>query len=178
MEKALFIHGLHSDKNSSTGKKVREVLEEWGYECLLQTFDVATPMKAKKEVSDILKRGEIELVVAHSLGAFYAFVSEGDVMRVLINPCLKAEEDPCKLLPQETKPLKEYLALKNEAEMLIKERKRIFALFGKNDELFSYTSYFEALYGRTCYAMMDCGHRPDMESLQKGLKIALEYLQK
>jgi|GEM_PF-6682190 len=177
MKKALFIHGLQSDKNSSTGKKVKEILEEWGYECILQTFEVTEPLKTRKEVNDILKIGEIELVVAHSLGAFYAFVSEGDVMRILINPCLKAEEDPCKLLPPGARPLIEYATLKNEAETLIKERKNIFALFGKNDELFSYKSYFETLYG-TCYEMLDCGHRPDMESLQKGLKIALEYLQK
>lgn len=177
MKKALFIHGLNSDKNSSTGKKVKEILETLGYECLLQTFEVTEPLKTIKDVNTLLKSGEIELVVAHSLGAFYAFVSEGEVMRVLINPCLKAEEDPCKLLPPEARQLKEYATLKDEAKTLIEERKNIFALFGKNDELFSYASYFASLYG-TCYAMMDCGHRPDMDSLQKGLKIAIKYLQK
>lgn len=71
MKKAIYIHGLGSNSNSSTGKYLKEHLV--GYEVL--TPDVPfEPSKARAFVMELLNKERPELVVASSLGAFYVMI--------------------------------------------------------------------------------------------------------
>ena len=178
MKNVLFIHGLNSNKCSGTGLKVKEVLSSYGIDMQLKTFDVVNPIATKKEIDSLLKSGQFDTVIGHSLGGFYTFVSEGNLNRLLINPCLAPQDDPLKMSDPSDWRIKEFAKLAKEATQLINSRPNnsIFGLFGKNDELFSYLESFRSYYG-DCYHLMDCGHKPDKESLKKALKVAIEYFQ-
>lgn len=178
MKNVLFIHGLNSDKCSSTGLKIEEVLSTYGITMYLKTFDVLNPISTKKEIDCLLKSGEFDTVIGHSLGGFYTFVSEGELNRILINPCLAPQDDPLKMSNPSDWRIKEFAKLMEEAESLVKNRpsRSIFGLFAKNDELFSYLESFKSYYGN-CYNIMDCYHKPDKKSLEKALKVAIEYFE-
>ena len=177
MKKALFVHGFNSDENSSTGKKVKKVLGELGFDTTLKTFDVLSPFKTKAEIEELLNTGVFDLVVGHSLGGFYVFVANTQVKKILINPCLEPEKDLKKASGVVQKTLDEFAVLNKENVSLLQrsEARNIFSLFGVHDEVISYIDLFAKYYSDN-YILLECTHRPDESSLIMGFKGAFAYM--
>ena len=72
--KALFIHGLHSDSGSTTGKNVSEILAGYGYETIIPTFDLLNCSETNEGIKKIIEGENIKLIAAHSLGGFYGYI--------------------------------------------------------------------------------------------------------
>lgn len=172
MKKALYIHGLNSDKHSVTGNKVKNILQVYDYLTVLKTFHVLTPIKTKIEIEELLSKEHFDLIIGHSLGGFYAFVLPFN-KKILINPCLKPQDEAKKFKDVPRRLVTEFEKL--EEETLLNKTEDVFGLFGTHDELFSYATLFKSYYGN-CYKMLECGHKPDEESLKEGMSIALKSL--
>jgi len=145
---ALFIHGLHSDKDSSTGQTVKEILQDYGYETITESFDVLDFDKTVNRIKELKQQYRVSLVVGHSLGGYYALICGAGI---LINPCLKPEIEIPKLL-YEGEEVTEELANKwiDARERFVyyldpEDRPYIYGIFAKGDELFSYADYFSEI---------------------------------
>ena len=168
--KALFIHGLHSDSGSTTGKNVSEILAGYGYETIIPTFDLLNCSETKERIKKIIEDENITLIAAHSLGGFYGYISLCETVKILINPCLKPEIEIPKLmfegevfpenLKKEWEDLRKWKADNTDSV----EKERTHGIFAKNDILFSYADYmkeqgFEHIY------MIEGDHKPAKEAL-------------
>ena len=180
-KKALFIHGFHSDCDSTTGGRVAEILKDYGYETIHPTFDLLDCKTSLTQMNQILKDEDISLVAAHSLGGFYGFILPFDSKKILINPCLKPEIEIPKLMlegevfPEEIKP--QWIEARESANSRTSEKKNLYGIFGKKDELFSYADYAKNELGfEGCIQMMEGGHKPLREDLQPALEKVLKLL--
>ena len=182
MEKqALFIHGLHSDSESTTGGFVAEILRQYGFETIHPTFDLMDCKATMEQIKKIIIGEKVSLVAAHSLGGFYGFAIPFDSVKILINPCLKPEiEIPKLLYPEQGEVFPENLkkewpglreeAIKNSAA----EKSKTYGIFAKNDDLFSYAEYAGNELKFAQVTMIEGGHKPEKEQLASGLKEVLQ----
>lgn len=67
MQKALFIHGLNSDKNSSIWQVVKALLEKHGIELIVPSLDILNPEKTLQEVNSLIKEQNVSLIIGHSM---------------------------------------------------------------------------------------------------------------
>lgn len=168
--KALFIHGLHSDSDSTTGKNVSEILKAYGIETIIPTFNLLNYRETRESLKKIIEEENISLVVAHSLGGFYGYTLSGGPVKILINPCLKPEiEIPKLMFESEVFPeglKKEWEDLRegkvNSRDNIDKER--TYSIFAKNDALFSYADYMKEQGFNHIY-MIEGDHKPPKEAL-------------
>jgi len=191
-KQALFIHGFNSDEHSSTGAKVKNILQDAGFSTMIKTFDVLSPFKTKQDIEDILREGSFDLLIGHSLGGFYTLIAQlpqsCHAKKIIINPSLAPEQDLQKISTIDEKTLEEFATLNANKRKNTEnnncdnnETETVFALFGKHDELLTdeerqpYIDLFLKHYGKY-YVLLECTHRPDEESLKLGLSQALKTL--
>ena len=173
--KALFIHGLHSDSESTTGGIVADILKEYGFETIHPTFDLMNCNAALEQMKKIIKEQNISLVAAHSLGGFYGFVLPFDSTKILINPCLMPEKIiPGLLYPEQGEVFPENLnqewpALREAAKNTDTENSRVFGIFAKNDPLFSYAEYAQKELNFSHIRMIEGEHKPTREQLSSAI---------
>ena len=189
-KKVLFIHGLHSDCDSTTGGIVADILKEYGYETIHPTFNLLNCAETINRIKEIYTK-EIRtvdnsgIIVAHSLGGFYGYVFPCEALKILINPCLKPEIEIPKLLypeqgevfPENLK--KEWLALREEEinHCFYTDAKAIIhGIFAKNDELFSYAEYAEKELHFNHIHKIEGGHKPTKEQLVSAINIVIKSL--
>lgn len=66
MQKVLFIHGLNSDKNLSTGQVVKTLLEKHGIKLIVPSLDILNPEKILQKVNSLIREQNISLIIEHS----------------------------------------------------------------------------------------------------------------
>ncbi len=178
-KKALFIHGLHSDSDSTTGGIVADILKDFGYETLHPTFDLLNCRETSKELEKLFREERLRLIVAHSLGGFYGFCLPCDCLKILINPCFKPEiEIPKFMFEGEVFPenlLQEWPALRDfqiNHYLGLEEKMYMHGIFAKNDDLFSYADYAdkEMHFIQGHIHMIEGGHKPAKEALAPVIK--------
>ena len=180
-KKALFIHGFHSDCDSTTGGRVAEILKDYGYETIHPTFDLLDCKTSLTQMNQILKDEDISLVAAHSLGGFYGFILPFDSTKILINPCLKPEIEIPKLMlegevfPEEIKP--QWIEARNNILSKAQKEINLYGIFAKNDELFSYADYAKKELGFGCIQKIEGGHKPEKEELKTAFALIMKVLQ-
>lgn len=177
--KALFIHGFNSDRNSTTGKYVRNVLKNYGYDVLHPTFDLFDVENTVNEINRIISREKIVLIVGHSLGGFFTFAAKSGPVKIYINPCFNpikelSELDPS--LPVDAAAFEN--VFENKKYIDGEEKALSYGLFASNDELFSYKDFYRAHLGNN-YSIIEGGtHRPTQKEMEDNLPIALFILEK
>lgn len=178
--KALFIHGFNSDSNSTTGKYVRNILEDYGYDVLHPTFDLLDVNNTINKINNIITNERIVLIVGHSLGGFFTLASKSGPMKVYINPCFNPFKELMKLDANlSTEEIKNFEnILGNTLRLIDSEDKALsYGLFAKNDELFSYEGFYEKYLGKN-FSIIEGGHRPTQKELEDYLPLALFVLEK
>jgi len=93
MKKAIYIHGLGGSGNGSSAKNVKKMLESvWPgeYEFFAGTYNLLEPKQAFEQIQKDVKSAD--LVIASSLGAFYAVSVFVGTKILLLNPCLEPEK--------------------------------------------------------------------------------------
>ena len=173
MKKALFIHGLHSDSESTTGGIVAEILKDYGYETIHPTFNLLDAKETMEQIKEIYFN-EMErhgIIAAHSLGGFYGFVFPCPAFKILINPCIEPEIYVPRLMyegevfPENLK--EEWPALRNEKfnHFDTDAAEATHGVFAKNDELFSYANYAKNELHFHQVHIIEGGHKPTKEQL-------------
>lgn len=171
----LYIHGLGSNKSSSTYISLKKLFPE--YNIYTDTFDLLNPKKANKQINDIIKKYGITKVIGSSLGGFYTLCCNDTLGKIVINPCM----DPCKEVPKlvnvPENTIKEWSNMMKKTYSSIDSeiRMSVFGLFGTEDELFSYYDKWVDLYGTKNAIKFPSKHRPT-ESQLNWVHKGFEYL--
>ena len=87
--KALFVHGLCSDKNSKTGGFVKEILKSRDFEVLTDTFDLLKPEETLGKIRTYA--AQVDMLIGTSLGAFYVLAADTNatpIRKIVLNPCM------------------------------------------------------------------------------------------
>lgn len=190
MEKAVYIHGLDGSGNGSSAKNIKKILDGI-YNVVANTYDHLDPVNAFEQIKKDTE--DADIIIASSLGAFYASCLFTDTVKLLINPCW----NPCEAIPEIAyKDQKERMEKGNcieEWENLMKSRNTFdsevrgssFAVFSDNDELFSfvdeYASDFLTHFNDTDnMARIHGTHEAakDMESLGEAFNCFWTYLKR
>lgn len=156
MEKAVYIHGLGGSGTGSSAKNIKTLLSGL-YDVQANTYDLLDPLNAFKQIKKDCRGAR--LIIASSLGGFYASALDLNYETILLNPCL----NPCKSIPEILTPeqeelfdkekcLKEWDEIADKWTSLDEEAKAAkFGVFSDNDEYFSYLNTFidnfETSYG-------------------------------
>ena len=171
--KVLFVHGLNSDCNSTTGQYVKKFFKDAEFIC--PTFDL---FDVKGTLNKILSY-DFDIIVGHSLGGFYVLntFKDSSIKRIVINPCFYPTAQIPKLkehVPEETiklwKELEQY-TYDQEPE----DKENIFGIFAKDDELFSYYDEFKSIYSSNNCCYIEGDHRPNANQIADGLTQAIEW---
>lgn len=197
MLKVLYIHGLGSSSESSTGQLLHNLSDD-KIIFYNPSFSIH-PKIAIEEVNKFIKDNDIDMVIGSSLGGFYALQSDCDY-GVVINPALAPIKDITESIGygehkythrEETYVIDEkYIS---ELEWIIRRKykgenpndwylefnkKRIFAgLFGNRDELFSHYDDFHSINSDLVVLIGDMGHRFDPKNISM-LEALIETVEK
>lgn len=88
--KVLYIHGLGGAANGRVANILREELAK---EYVIEAPEIPIdPKEAVEYVRDITFNSDYDLIVASSLGAFYAMFAPSHIKKILINPAIYADE--------------------------------------------------------------------------------------
>lgn len=194
--KIIYVHGLGSGANSSTGELLKEVFPEHEVICAEMPIE---PFKAYMYLKDLVIRERPNLLIGTSLGGFYAMLIAGP-KKLLINPALKASEaikdviglgeydyhcarmDGAEKYLVNEKMIEELAALEKtfyEKLLDMEVKSETFAIFGDSDNLFSYKSFFEENFREeNVYEVENMSHRLSKYDMDKVKPIVEEILAK
>jgi len=172
--KILYVHGLNGHENGNASKLVDEALSKIGISYTLDApqFPVTNPQLMSEDVFKILRGYDI--IIASSLGAFYAMQCSGD-FKSLINPALPENIEKLND-PSITADTLVYLkALKDQFfnDYLDDEFDcESYFIFGDDDNLAPNSTFFESYYhskGQAYHVKM--GHKVDEVGAEKVAEI-------
>lgn len=181
MEKILFIHGLGSNKNSDTGKMVKEILKDYGT-VDAETYDLLDIGTTFRKLYDKINYEDYTMVVGHSFGGFYTLLTNTfskKLKKIVINPCMIPSIEIPKLTDVNVdfrETFREYEKY-FRPELLENQAVNNFGIFGRDDELFSYRNFYDSLFhncGNT--AFVPGKHKLPFNELERGLEVAVQYL--
>lgn len=175
--KILYIHGLGSSGNSRTARILQEHYKDFDVYNPDIPFD---PERALSFIQALTQRVKPDIVVANSLGAFYAMQLSSQ-SKILINPAIYADIDLEKSIGKGTYKYfskrhdsidtytidDKYLSkLKEMRECFFKEcmidddySYKMYGLFGTRDELFSHIEDFKEEFPYAKLETHEFGHR-------------------
>lgn len=184
MNNVLYIHGFNGSPDGSTGSFVKEYFREGNV--VAPKFDLLDCEKTLAEVKQIIHTRDIRIVVAQSLGAFYAlaFNSE-ETIKIVVNPCMlpSVEIPPLSEIPVPENIVSDFRRIeeKTYSHVFGGVAQTTFGIFGDRDELFSYLEMFKKIYGtnslRKTYNFLTVSgsHSLPKESLKAGIDAAMSY---
>lgn len=161
MKKIIYIHGLGGSGNGTSAKNVKKFLENTKLPreiinddfCVEgNTYNLLNPMESFNQIKeDILQNPNVKMIVASSLGGFYASALETICPTILLNPCLCPKEAiPPLLYPEQRKDFDEKKCFeewteiqKLQDELSIESKTQKVGIFADKDEYFSYKNLFK-----------------------------------
>jgi predicted esterase YcpF (UPF0227 family) len=93
--KVLYIHGYGGSPYGNSYQLFKEAFSD-GVELLTIDYDVNKPVETLVDIRDYVETNHIDLVIASSLGGFFAMNLCG-VSRIVVNPCWNPAEEIPKL---------------------------------------------------------------------------------
>lgn len=178
--KALFVHGLGSDKNSTTGKNIKSILNEYNIDVITESFDLLNPTETMRRIRSY--SNSVDYIIGTSLGGFYVLAETNSVSKIVINPCMLPSIEIPKLENVSDNLIAEWEKMEDDTYSSVDGEMRTvtFGAFGSNDELFSYKSEFMKIYGRKIkgfnnHVYLSAKHKMSYDELEYSLLVALEY---
>ena len=181
----LYIHGFNGSPSGSTGTFVRKRFGKANV--VAPQFDLMDHDGTRAKIEELLAPGEIKIVVGHSFGGFYALKAAREgLFTVVVNPCIRPSAEIPRL--SETPVPEEWVAAFREREERLcarvgeEVRRNTFAVFGKEDELFSYKDLWlgtfstDSVRGHRDWIMVPGGHRLPNRSMKTGMLRAAQFM--
>ena len=181
----LYIHGFNGSPSGSTGTFVRKRFGK--VNVVAPQFDLMDHDGTRAKIEELLAPGEIKIVVGHSFGGFYALEAAREgIFTVVVNPCMRPSVEIPRL--SETPVPEEWVAAFREREERLcasvpeEVRRSTFAVFGKEDELFSYKDLWletfstDSVRGHRDWIMVPGGHRLPNRSMKTGMLRAMQFM--
>lgn len=172
----LYIHGLGSSANSTTAKLLKTYLGN-KVNFFTSTWDLTSP-DAYKAINNYVKSNHIQVVIASSLGGFYAMGITDSVAKILINPCMRPSVEVPKLTELTDAQIEHFKKLEDKIYSGVDAEMRMctFGGFGDKDELFNYQALFKKTYGDDMIVVSG-GHRLPEKSLYKVIEAGFAYFE-
>lgn len=172
----LYIHGLNSSANSTTARLIKQYLGD-KFNIHTHTWNLTQP-GTEKDINKFVADNNISVVIASSLGAFYALTITDSVAKILINPCMHPSVEVPKLTEISDSQIEHFRKLEERTYTHIDAEMRMctFAGFGDKDELFNYQAEFKKKYGSQM-VVVSGGHRLQSKSLYKVIESGLSYFE-
>lgn len=172
----LYIHGLGSSANSRTAKALKAYLGN-RVNFFASTWDL-TNISTYKAINKYVTTNNIQIVIASSLGAFYAMGISDSIAKILINPCMKPSVEVQELTDLSHEQVENFIRLENKIYGNVDAEMRLctFAGFGDRDELFNYQELFRKTYGNDMIVVPG-GHRLGDASLFKVIEAGFAYFE-
>ena len=183
--KVLYIHGFNGSPSGSTGTFVRKRFGKANV--VAPQFDLMDHEATRAKIEEILRSDGIEIVFGHSFGGFYALeVAREGIFTIAINPCMRPSAEIPRL-SEEPVPEEWVAAFREREERLYASigeevRRSTFAVFGKEDELFSYKDLWlrtfstDSVRGHRDWIMVPGGHRLPNRSMKTGMLRAMQFM--
>lgn len=186
----LYIHGFNGNPKGGTYK----VLKEYFSNENLFSFPFPKLHTDVVETSNLIESYcrdyNINLIIGASLGAFYALNNTICSKRIAINPCMLPSKEIENLKDRITglnihvddDVKKIWLDMESYKHVNEEVKKNTFGIFGKNDELFHYKTFFDEIFGipdssATKNSILVEGHHSmEKEYLIQGLKAFSNYI--
>ena len=144
MINVLYIHGANSNVNSSTAKFLQTALGsniKIYHPSFSPNYDQSIALANR-----IIETEHISVIIASSLGAFTAISVKQNVIKILINPCINPQIELPKVNISQA-IVDSYTTMESILNNVsLKERENVYAVFSRNDELFSYKNVFMEYY--------------------------------
>lgn len=183
MRNILFIHGYNGSPDGQTASFVKEYFSNDNV--IAPKLDLLDFSSSFSIIKDIISSNIINIVVAHSFGAFYAFALQDEMLKIVINPCMFPSHEIPKLCDNQLSEdwISEFERLEEKIYSHVDGEicQTTFAIFGNNDELFSYKDVYKKLYGTNSlrdmnnYITLPGKHRLSKSSMERGLSKAMFY---
>lgn len=181
----LYIHGFNGSPSGSTGTFVRKRFGKANV--VAPQFDLMDHDGTRAKIEELLAAGEIKIVVGHSFGGFYALEAAREgIFTIAVNPCMRPSAEIPRL--SDTPVPEEWVAAFREREERLcarvgeEVRRNTFAVFGKEDELFSYKDLWletfstDSVRGHRDWIMVPGGHRLPNRSMKTGMLRAMQFM--
>lgn len=189
----LYIHGLGSSSESSTGRFLGEQSNE--FVTFYHPSFSASPKKALSEINEFIKSHDIQIVIGSSMGGFYALQCNC-LFGVVVNPALTPIQDIKKAFGYGEFSLVNAPGTYEIDESFYQELEEILmnnygcvdgwfkhfpkskdfcGLFGADDNLFSHYEDFHSINEEDVVLVGDMGHRLDEEG-QGLLKMLIDII--
>ena len=138
---------LSNVKKGASAVNIKELFTNYGYETLKGTFDLFDVRGTLDEIKGLVLKNKVSLVVASSLGAFYALAFESPVPVIALNPAFKPTSDVPHLCDVPDKTIAAWQGLEQKMPALKPVYKRAkFAVFAQSDELFHHKDDFDSVF--------------------------------
>lgn len=172
--KILYIHGLNSNKDSSTGRIVREYFtKKTNTEVITETFNLTDIQNSKEKAFRIILDQHINFVVASSLGAFVALALGNAIPKILINPCMQPSTVLQNIEPTISNNVIEEFKreeIQTYDDIDGETREYTYAAFSTHDELFSFEKLFRQHFGDRYIKIQGGKHRLNEQQIQEILE--------
>lgn len=178
MSNILYIHGYGSNKNSTTGKYLQQILAPQ-HTIYTDTYPLEDYNKTITKIFNNIHRWNISCVIGSSLGGFYALALGSTVRKIVINPCMFPSIEIPKIGILTDKQISVFEQEEDELYQYLDNEDRIstVGIFGRNDELINYSSYFKKKYFNGDNILFCNGkHRLTFRELSDYVPIALTLL--
>ncbi len=182
----LYIHGFNGSPSGSTGTFVRKRFGKANV--VAPQFDLMDHEATRAKIEELLAAGGIKIVVGHSFGGFYALEAAREgIFTIAVNPCMRPSVEIPRL--SETPVPEEWVAAFRGREVRLcasvpeEVRRSTFAVFGKEDELFSYKDLWletfstDSVRGHRDWIMVPGGHRLPNRSMKTGMRRAAQFME-
>lgn len=171
----LYAHGFASSGHSGTAQMLRQQLYQSGVRVLSPDLP-ASPLQAMELLQSLVERETIDLIVATSMGAFYAEQLKG-IARILVNPSFQMSRlltfsgvgrrpwrnkraDGEREFKVDKEMIAEFKTLEKAAfqNITAEEKSKVWALFGDKDDHVNHQKDFAKHYGTAQSKIFDGGH--------------------
>lgn len=174
----LYIHGLGSDAESTTGKYLKELFKPVG-EVITESFDLMNYEETIKKIRVLIRERNIKLLIGTSFGGFYTLstnIPSSNFYRIVFNPCMFPSIEIPKLTNVDENFVSNFQEYEQQYLKEYTEPERVFGVFGKDDELFHYKSQFESLnYSSSNSILIEGRHKFTEDQIKEGIAQALKY---
>lgn len=184
MGNVLYIHGFNGSPDGSTGTFVKEYFGE--EKVIAPKFELLDCEKTLAEIRRIIRAEDIRIIVAQSLGAFYALAfNQEAAIKIVLNPCMfpSIAIPPLSETPIPESVISQFRRIEEETYSHVCGivAQTTFGIFGDRDELFSYLDMFKKIYGTNSigktynFLTVSGSHSLPKESLKTGIAAAMSY---
>lgn len=163
----MYVHGLNSDGNSTTGKNIEKILKREISDVDIVVKHPTFPKDGSEAIKTLKKESEdCNVVIGTSLGGFLALNAEG-TYRLVVNPALHPSTTLLRL-GESAEIANTYKAIENKlfSSIEFEDKATVIGFFADNDTVVNHKEEFCRLYGQKATKTFHGEHRMNEQNIE------------